>query len=327
MCGGAGSGKSLFGIEFLVRGAIEYGEPGVCVSFEETIEDIAENTASLGFDLIGLAKAGRLVFDYVQVDKSQISETGDYDLEGLFIRIGSAIDSIGAKRVVIDTPEALFAGLTDQGLLRSELQRLFHWLKEKKVTAIITGEQGQGTLTRHGLEEYVSDCVILLDHRVQDTVLTRRLRVVKYRGSTHGTNEYPFLIDEAGLSVLPITSVGLRHESPTERISTGVPALDAMLGGKGYYRGSSILVTGSAGTGKTSLAAAFANAACRRGEACLMFSMEESPLQLIRNMKSIGIDPERWTRKAFAPHSFDPLDFLRSGDAPCADAQIDPSAR
>jgi circadian clock protein KaiC len=297
VCGGAGSGKSLFGIEFLVRGAVQYGEPGVCISFEETIEDIAANAASIGFDIPGLAKAGSLVFDYVHVDKSQISETGDYDLEALFIRVGSAIDAVGAKRVVIDTPEALFAGLTDQGLLRAELNRLFHWLKAKKVTAIITSEQGQGTLTRHGLEEYVSDCVILLDHRVRETIVTRRMRVIKYRGSTHGTNEYPFLIDEEGLSVLPVTSVGLRHESPTERIPTGIPGLDAMLGGKGYYRGSSVLVTGSAGTGKTSLAASFANATCQRGEVCVMFSMEESPLQLIRNMRSIGIDLERWTKK------------------------------
>ena len=297
VCGGAGSGKSLFAIEFLVRGAVEYGEPGVCISFEETIEDIATNSASLGFDVPGLIKSGSLAFDYVHVDKSQISETGDYDLEALFIRIGSAIDAIGAKRVVIDTPEALFAGLTDQGLLRSELQRLFQWLKLKKVTAVITGEQGQGALTRHGLEEYVSDCVILLDHRVQDSILTRRLRVVKYRGSTHGTNEYPFLIDRQGISVLPITSIGLQHDSPTERISAGIPALDDMLGGKGYYRASSVLITGSAGTGKTTIAASFADATCRRGESCILFSMEESPLQLIRNMRSVGIDLERWTRK------------------------------
>jgi len=297
VCGAAGSGKTLFGIEFLVRGGRTYGEPGVCVSFDETGEDIALNVASLGFDIGDLVKSKSLLVDYIHLDKSQISETGDYDLEALFIRIGSAIDAIGAKRVFIDSPEALFAGLTDTGLLRSELQRLFRWLKDKGVTAIVTGEQGTGTLTRHGLEEYISDCVIALDHRLQDSIVTRRLRIVKYRGSVHGTNEYPFLIDENGISVLPITSIGLNHASSDERVSTGIPALDEMVVGGGFYRGSSILATGAAGTGKTSLAAHFADATCKRGEVCLYLSMEESPRQLMRNMRSIGIDLARWAKK------------------------------
>ncbi|MGI8744077.1 MAG: circadian clock protein KaiC [Bryobacteraceae bacterium] len=296
ICGGAGSGKTLFGVEFLVRGAQKYGESGVGISFDETAEDIAQNAVSLGFAIDDLIKSGSLLFDYIHLDKSQISETGDYDLEALFIRIGSAIDAIGAKRVLIDTPEALFAGLTDTGLLRSELQRLFRWLKDKGLTAIVTGEQGRGTLTRHGLEEYISDCVIALDHRVQDSVVTRRLRIVKYRGSVHGTDEYPFLIDEDGISVLPVTSIGLNHPASDERISTGVPGLNEMLGG-GFYRGSSILASGAAGTGKTSLAAHFADAACKRGEICLFLSHEESPQQLTRNMRSIGIDLERWSKK------------------------------
>jgi circadian clock protein KaiC len=297
VCGGAGCGKTVLGIEFLVRGAIQFGEPGVCISFEETTGDLAQNVASLGFDLEKLQKTKKLAIDHVFIDKSEIAETGEYDLEGLFIRLNAAIDSIGAKRVLLDTPEALFAGLSDTGVLRSELRRLFAFLKNKKVTAVITGERGEGTLTRHGLEEYVSDCVILLDHRVQNNAVTRRLRVLKYRGSTHGTSEYPFLIDEHGISVLPVTSVGLTHDAPKERISTGVPELNEMLGGRGYFRGSSVLVTGTAGSGKTSLGAHFVDAACRRGETAIFFSFEESPQQVVRNMQSIGLDLARWIRK------------------------------
>lgn len=297
VCGGAGCGKTLFGIEFLVRGATQFGEPGVCVTFEETPEDLAKNVASLGFDLKRLQRTKKLVIDHVYIDKSEIAETGEYDLEGLFIRLNGAIDSVGAKRVLLDTPETLFAGLSNVGILRSELRRLFGWLKDKGVSAVITGERGAGMLTRHGLEEYVSDCVILLDHRVQNDVVTRRLRVLKYRGSTHGTNEYPFLIDQKGISVLPITSVGLNHNAPDERISTGVPELDAMLGGRGYYRGSSVLVTGTAGTGKTSIGAHFVDAACRRGERAIHFAFEESPNQIIRNMRSIGLELGRWVKK------------------------------
>src|SRR4051812_19284455 len=259
VCGGAGCGKTLFGLEFLVRGARDYSEPGVCISFEETADDLAKNVASLGFDLGALERAKLLAVDHIELDRSQIAETGEYDLEGLFIRIGSAIDSVKAKRVLVDTPEALFAGLSDEGVLRSELRRLFAWLKAKGVTAVITGERGQGTLTRHGLEEYVSDCVILLDHRVHDGLTTRRVRVLKYRGSAHGGNEYPFLIDERGMSVLPVTSVGLSHPAHEERISTGVAGLDEMMGGKGLFRGSSVLLSGSAGSGKTSVAAHFVN--------------------------------------------------------------------
>lgn len=297
VCGSAGCGKTLLGIEFLVRGALQYGEPGVCLCFEETPEELTENVASLGFDLADLIARKKLLIDHVFIERSQIEETGEYDLEGLFVRLGHAIDSIGAQRVLLDSLESLFAGLANESILRAELRRLFHWLKEKGVTAIVTGERGEGTLTRHGLEEYVSDCVIVLDHRVNDLIFTRRLRVVKYRGSSHGTNEYPFLIDEQGISVLPVTSLGLEHRASEERISTGVPELDAMLGGKGYYRGSSILVSGTAGTGKTSVAAHFVEAACRRGERCLYCAFEESPSQLLRNMRSIGIDLEPWVVK------------------------------
>jgi circadian clock protein KaiC len=253
----AGCGKTLLGIEFLVRGALQYGEPGVCITFEESAADLAQNVASLGFDLEALQKSKKLAIDHIFIDRSEIAETGEYDLEGLFIRLNNAIDSIGAKRVLLDTPEALFAGLSHTGVLRSEFRRLFGWLKRKGVTAVITGEKGDGTLTRHGLEEYVSDCVILLDHRVQNDAVTRRLRVLKYRGSTHGTNEYPFLIDEHGMSVLPVTSLGLTQDASTQRISTGIPQLDDMFGGKGYFRGSSVLVSGTSGTGKTSLGAHF----------------------------------------------------------------------
>lgn len=290
VCGSAGCGKTLLAMEFLVRGAVEFGEPGVFMAFEETADELAQNVRSLGFDLESLADRNLLLVDFVRVEPNEIEETGEYDLDGLFIRLGHAIDSVGARRVVLDTLETLFGGLTNMGILRSELRRLFRWLKDKGVTAIITAERGDGALTRYGLEEYVSDCVIVLDHRVTGQLSTRRLRVVKYRGTTHGTNEYPFLIDKDGISVLPVTSIGLRHAAPDERISTGVPRLDTMLGGKGVYRGSSVLVSGTAGTGKTSLAAHMAEATCRRGERCLYFSFEESDSQLMRNMRSIGLD-------------------------------------
>jgi circadian clock protein KaiC len=297
ICGSAGAGKTLLAMEFLIRGATEFKEPGVFMAFEETAAELAQNVRSLGFDLEQLEKDKKLVVDFVRVERGEIDETGDYDLEGLFIRIGAAIDAIGAKRVVLDTIENLFSGLQNQGILRAELRRLFRWLKDRGVTAVITAERGDGTLTRQGLEEYVSDCVILLDHRVTDQVSTRRLRIVKYRGTAHGTNEYPFLIDEDGFSVLPVTSLGLLHRVSDERISSGVPRLDTMLGGKGFYRGSTILISGTAGTGKTSLAAHLVDAACRRGERCLYFSFEESPAQLIRNMRSIGLNLETWARK------------------------------
>jgi circadian clock protein KaiC len=297
VCGGAGCGKTLFGIEFLVRGATQFNEPGVFMSFEETNEELIINVASLGFDLEDLIENNKIVLDHVHIERSEIEETGEYDLEGLFIRLGYAIDSIGAKRVVLDTIESLFAGLPNQLILRAELRRLFRWLKDKGVTAVITGERGDETLTRQGLEEYVSDCVIMLDHRVTEQTSIRRLRVVKYRGSIHGTNEYPFLIDETGFSVLPVTSLGLEHIVSNERISSGIKALDEMLEGKGYYRGSTILVSGTAGIGKTSTAAHFAEAACKRGERVLYFCFEESPNQLMRNMLSIGIKLEPWVKK------------------------------
>ncbi|HEY8908614.1 MAG TPA: circadian clock protein KaiC [Rhodoferax sp.] len=297
VCGGAGCGKTLLAMEFLVHGATQFNEPGVFMAFEETAEDLTQNVASLGFDLNDLVARKKIVLDFVYIERSEIEESGEYDLEGLFIRLGSAIDAIGAKRVVLDTVESLFAGLPNQAILRAELRRLFRWLKDKGVTAIITGERGDGMLTRQGLEEYVSDCVIVLDHRVSEQTSSRRLRVVKYRGSTHGTNEYPFLINEDGISVLPVTSLVLQHVVSTERVPTGIPRLDAMLGGKGYYRGSSVLVSGTAGTGKSSIAAHFADAACRRGERVIYFSFEESPSQTLRNMRSIGIDLQPWVKK------------------------------
>jgi circadian clock protein KaiC len=297
VCGGTGCGKTLLAMEFLIRGATEFGEPGVYISFEEKTEELTKNFASLGFDLNALAAAKKIALDYIHIERSEIEETGEYDLEGLFIRLGHAIDSIGAKRVALDTVEALFSGFSNEVILRAELRRLFAFLKSKGVTAVITGEQGEKSLTRFGLEEYVADCVIFLSHKVEQQIATRRMRIVKYRGSAHGTNEYPFLIDEQGFSVMPVSSIGLDHAASSERVSSGMPRLDTMLGEKGYYRGSSILATGTAGTGKSSMAAHFVDAACRRGERCLYFAFEESRHQIIRNMRSIGIDLEQWVDK------------------------------
>ncbi len=297
VCGGAGSGKTLLAMEFIMRGARDFGEPGVFMAFEETAKELADNVSSLGFDLNGLVDRGIVAVDYVYIERSEFLETGEYDLEGLFIRLGSMIDSIGAKRVALDSIETLFAGIPNPAIVRSELRRLFRWLKEKGVTAVITGEQGENTLTRHGLEEYVSDCVIFLDHRVINQIGTRRLRIVKYRGSRHGTNEYPTMIDENGLSIIPITSLGLTHAATNARISTGIKRMDAMFGGKGYFRGSSILISGTAGSGKSSIAVAFADGVCRRGERCLYYSFEESPDQIIRNMRSIGYELGGHVRK------------------------------
>ena len=295
--GSAGSGKTLLSMEFLINGATRFNEPGVFVAFEETAEELSKNVASLGFDVQALVAKKKLAVDYVYIERSEIEETGEYDLEGLFVRLGHAINSVGARRVVLDTIEVLFAGLPNPAILRAELRRLFRWLKAMGVTALITGERGDHSLTRYGLEEYVADCVILLDHRVTDQLSTRRLRVVKYRGSAHGTNEYPFLIDEHGMSILPITSMGLAHVVSTEKVPTGIAQLDRMFDGGGYYRGSSVLVSGTAGTGKTSLAAFFADAVCRGGKPCLYFAFEESEGQILRNMRSIGLDMAKWTRK------------------------------
>jgi circadian clock protein KaiC len=289
VCGGAGCGKTLLAAEFLVRGAVEFDEPGVLMAFEETEAELKANVASLGFDLAGLVRRKKILLDYVHVERSEVQESGEYDLEGIFVRLNHAIDSIGAKRVVLDTLEVLFASLPNEAILRAELRRLFRWLKAKGVTAVITAERGLAHLTRHGLEEYVSDCVILLDHRVFDQIATRHLRVVKYRGALHGTNEFPFLIGADGISVLPITSLALNHQASSERVATGIPRLDAMLGGRGFFRGSSILLTGTSGTGKTIISANFAQAAGRRGERALYFSFEESPNQIIRNLHSIGL--------------------------------------
>ncbi|MFT3744503.1 MAG: circadian clock protein KaiC [Pyrinomonadaceae bacterium] len=297
VCGDAGAGKTMLAAEFLVRGATEYGEPGVFVMFEESAEELAENVRSLGFDLDELVADKKIILDHVHIERSEIEETGEYDLEGLFIRLGYAIDSIGAKRVVLDTLEALFAGLPNQAILRAELRRLFQWLKDRGLTAVITGERGESKLTRYGLEEYVADCVILLDHRVRDQISTRRLRIVKYRGSAHGTNEYPFLIGSSGLVVMPITSVRMDHSASTERVSLGVEKLDDLFDGNGVYRGSSILLTGSPGTGKSSLAVAFVVAACERGENAVFFSYEESADQLVRNARSIGFELGKYVKQ------------------------------
>jgi circadian clock protein KaiC len=297
VAGGPGSGKTLLGITFLVNGARLYGEPGVLMTFEENAEELAEDVASLGFDLPALAAERRVLIDYVHVDRSEIEETGEYDLEGLFIRLEHAVASVGAKRVVLDTIESLFGGLSNEAILRAELRRLFRWLRDRDLTVLITGERGEKTITRHGLEEYVTDAVIQLDHRVFEQISTRRIRVVKYRGSHHGTNEYPFLIDADGLSVLPVTSLGLEHKALTERVPSGLAILDEMLGSEGFFSGSNVLVSGTAGTGKTTLAAHFADAACRRGERCLYFLFEESPAQMIRNMKGAGLDLQPWIDK------------------------------
>jgi circadian clock protein KaiC len=297
LCGSAGCGKTLFGMTFLYNGAVEYNEPGVFLAFEEQPEDLIKNVGSLNYDIEKLIAEKKLAIDHVQLERTQIAESGEYDLEGLFIRLGFAIDSIGAKRVVVDTIETLFSGLENEQVLRSELRRLFEWLKARGVTAIITGERGEGTLTRYGLEEYVADCVILLDNRIHDQLSTRRLRIVKYRGSAHGTNEYPFIIDEQGITVMPITSSGLAHEASMERLPSGIPDLDQMLEGKGYYKGSSILVSGMAGSGKSTVAAHFADATCAAGYRCIYFAMEESPAQVVRNMRSVGIDLQKWVDK------------------------------
>jgi circadian clock protein KaiC len=297
VCGGPGTGKTLLGLEFLARGALLYNEPGVCIALEETADELVTNMASLGYDLPALIKAKKLAIDYVHIERKQIEETGEYDLEGLFIRLRAAIDSIKAKRVMLDTIEVLFLSLKNEAIVRAELRRLFHWLKDAGVTAVVTAEVGDRMLTRYGLEEYVADCVLVLDHRVNEQISTRRLRVMKYRGSSHGTNEYPFLIDNNGISVVPITSLGLTHTASTERLSSGVPSLDTMLGGKGFFRGSSVLITGTAGTGKSSFAAAFASSACSRGERALYFAYEESPSQILRNMSSVGINLEKWIKR------------------------------
>jgi len=296
--GGAGSGKTLMGMEFLARGAIQFGEPGVFMSFEESENELITNVASLGFDLKQLIKSKKLFIDYVSIERSEIEETGDYNLDGLFVRLNNAIDTVKAKRVVLDTIEVLFAGLKNEAIIRAELRRLFRWLKDRGVTTVVTGERSSTTgMTRHGLEEYVSDCVIFLDNRIDDELSTRRLRIMKYRGSSHSSNEFPFLIDSKGISLLPVTTLKLEYPVSTERISSGIFKLDEMLGGKGYIRGTSVLVSGMVGTGKTTLAAHLVNSACQRGESCLYYAFEEAPEQIMRNMRSIGIDLEPWVKK------------------------------
>jgi circadian clock protein KaiC len=302
VCGGPGSGKTMLGLEFLVRGAVQFNAPGVVLAFEESPEEMTRNVASLGFDLKALSKSKKLFLDYVRLEPSEIEETGDYDLEGLFVRLQHAVDTVGAKRVLLDTLEALFSCFSNLGIMRSEIRRLFRWLKERELTAVVTAEKGDGTFTRHGLEEYVSDCVILLDHRISEQTSTRRMRIVKYRGTSHGADEYPFLIDEHGISVLPVTSLALEHKVSTERVSTGISDLDQMLEGKGYYRGSTVLVSGTAGSGKTTLATHFAEATCRRGERCLFIGFEESRGQVFRNVATLGIDLDQWVKKGLLFH-------------------------
>ena len=319
LCGAAGCGKTLFGVTFLVQGAVRFKQPGVLMTFEERPDDISANVELLGYDLPGLIASKSLAIDQVRIERGESEESGDYDLEGLFVRLGHAIDLIGAKRVVLDTIENLFGGLSDATVLRSELRRLFAWLKEKGVTAIITGERGEGQLTRHGLEEYVSDCVVLLDNRVQNQITTKLLRVVKYRGSTHGTNEYPFLIDHQGISVLPITSAGLRHQTSNEPVPTGVQGLDDMLGAGGYYKGSSVLISGTSGSGKTIFGSHFADATCSRGERCLYFAFEELPGQIVRNVLSVGLDLQKHLDFGTAAVRSRPTNTLWLRDAPGAD--------
>lgn len=302
VCGTAGCGKTLFASTFLINGARDYGEPGVFVTFEERPKDIAANVASLGFDLEKLVAEEKIAFEHIAVDPAELAEIGDYDLEGLFLRLELAIDTVGAKRVVLDTIESLFSAFSNPAILRAEIRRLFDWLKERGMTTVITAERGDGALTRQGLEEYVSDCVLLLDHRVHNQISTRRLRIVKYRGTAHGTNEYPFLIDEDGFSVLPVSSLGLNHKVFEERISSGVPDLDKMLSGGGFHKGSSILLSGVAGSGKSTLAATFVHAACKRGERAIYFSFEESAAQTVRNMRSVGIDMGRWIDDGLLKH-------------------------
>ncbi len=297
VCGGAGCGKTVFAMEFLCRGAAQYNEPGVFMAFEEKEKDLSENFASLGFDLPALVKAKKIAIDHVRIERNEIEETGEYDLEGLFVRLSSAIDSIGAKRVVLDTIEALFSGFSNQTILRAELRRLFSWLKDKGITAIITGEKGEHQLTKHGLEEYVADCVIFLDNRANEQRTTRRMKIIKYRGSKHGTSEFPFLIGEKGISVFPVTSLLLTSKSYQDRVSTGIKELDEMLDNKGFFRGTAVLISGSAGSGKTSIAAQFTDSICRSGKKALFFSFEESQDQILRNMRSIGLDLKKWVDK------------------------------
>ena len=297
VCGGPGCGKTMFAMEFLIRGATEFGEPGVLMTFEETGEEMSRNVESLGFNLQSLADKKKLFLDYVRIEPSEIQETGEYDLEGLFVRLQNAVESVDAKRVVLDTVEAIFSGFGNSGMLRSEIRRLFRWLKDRGLTTVITAERGEGTLTRYGLEEYVSDCVVSLDHRVNDQISTRRMRIVKYRGSSHGTDEYPFLIDKKGFSVLPLSSIRLDHKVSKDRISSGIKDLDVMLEGRGFFKGSSILVSGTSGSGKSTVAAHFANETCRSGKRALYIAFEESSAQVTRNMRSVGINLAQYIQK------------------------------
>jgi len=291
--GNSGTGKTLLGIEFLVNGIRQHDENAILVTFEESASKVTENVSSLGFDLNNLQDDGKLTVMAFKVDLPE-KNRGYFDFSPLLVLLEEAIVCIGAKRVVLDTIELLFGAYSDQTTARIELVKLMRWLEDRGVTAIITGESGNNALTRFGIEEYVSDCVIVLDHRVREEISTRLLRVMKYRGSVHGTNEYPFLIAKNGFIVLPVSSLSLDYAVSRERVSVGVPELDEMLSG-GPYRGSTTLVTGVSGTGKTSVAMSMVNAACARGERSLVLLYEESAFQLERDMGSIGINLKRWT--------------------------------
>jgi circadian clock protein KaiC len=296
VCGPPGTGKSIFAMQFLVNGVTRYGEPGVFLTFEESREELVANVRSFGFGVDRLEREGRLLVDALPLEPQTV-ETGEFDLEALIVRLAWAVDQVGAKRVAVDNVEALFTAFSRPALVRAEVRRLFRWLKDHELTAVITGERGEDMVTRHGMQEYLSDCVVVLDHRIVQDVATRRMRVLKYRGAMHGRNEYPFLIGADGLEVLPITSIGLRQPVSSDRISTGVVGLDEMLGGEGVFRGSGVLISGTSGTGKTTIASCFADAACRRGEVVLYFSFEESQAEIERNLASVGLDMAHWVER------------------------------
>ena len=261
VCGGAGCGKTVLAMEFLVRGIERFDENGAFITFEETVAELTENTASLGFDLETMTHDKRLSMKQLYYEPDNDVEAGEYDLSGLFAQIGSAIDSVKAQRAVIDGIETLFSYFSREQIVRSELKRLFRWLKEKGVTAIVTCEAGSGQqITRRGIEEYISDCVIFLSQRVQDQISIRRLYIIKYRGSVHGSNEYPFLITEKGISVLPVTSIGLEYDAPTERVPTGIEGLDRHAGGKRVFQREQHSHLRHGGNGKID----FCNFVCRR---------------------------------------------------------------
>ena len=288
LVGSIGTGKTIFAMEYIINGITMFNEPGVFMTFEEQTDELQINVTSMGYNLSKLIADNKIYLEHLHIDHREIQATGKYDIEGLFIRIEMAIEKVKAKRIVLDALDTLFIGLDSQ-ILRSEIKRLFFWLKEKKVTAIITSEVGDIFLTRLGFEEVVADCVIELNNRLNNQISTRRLRIVKYRGSYHSTNEYPFMIDHKGITIFPIISEAPQIIVSNERISSGIKQIDEMLDGRGFYVGSSILVSGSAGTGKSSIAASFIKDVCEKKGTALYCAFEEAPNQIKRNMASIGI--------------------------------------